>query len=96
MDKDTRNRIERATQAARALLEQDFADQLEGVFDIRLDGTLANEPGSHLDAAQRVDRRKLVAAVEHFRSSGRESSVISRQSSVVSRQGEALLPTTDD
>jgi hypothetical protein len=41
MDKETRNRIERATQAARGLLEQDFADQLEGVFDIRLDGTLA-------------------------------------------------------
>jgi hypothetical protein len=41
MDKDTRNRIERATQAARGLLEQDFADQLAGVFDIRLDGTIA-------------------------------------------------------
>ncbi len=70
MDKETRNRIERATQAARTLLEQDFADQLEGVFDIRLDGTLATEPGSHLDAAQRVLRRKLVAAVEHNRASG--------------------------
>ena len=39
MDKDTRNRIERATQSARALLERDFADQLAGVFDIRPDGT---------------------------------------------------------
>ena len=50
MDKDTRNRIQRATQAARGLLEQDFEDQLAGVFDIRLDGTIAGEPGSHLDA----------------------------------------------
>jgi len=69
MDKETRNRIERATQAARGLLEQDFADQLAGVFDIRLDGTIAAEPGSHLDAAQRIVRGKLVAAVEHVRSS---------------------------
>ena len=73
MDKETRNRIERATQSARGLLEQDFADQLEGVFDIRLDGTLATEPGSHLDAAQRVLRRKLVAAVEHNRASGQRA-----------------------
>jgi hypothetical protein len=70
MDKETRNRIERATQAARGLLEQDFADQLEGVFDIRQDGTIAAEPGSHLDAAQRIVREKLVAAMEHARGSG--------------------------
>jgi hypothetical protein len=74
MDKETRNRIERATQAARGLLEQDFADQLEGVFDIRLDGTLAAEPGSHLDAPQRVLWRKLMAAVEHHRASGQRAS----------------------
>ncbi|MFY9975275.1 MAG: SAM-dependent methyltransferase, partial [Chromatiaceae bacterium] len=74
MDKETRNRIERATQSARGLLEQDFADQLEGVFDIRLDGTLATEPGGHLDAAQRVLWRKLVAAVEHHRASGQRAS----------------------
>jgi hypothetical protein len=73
MDKETRNRIERATQSARGLLEQDFADQLEGVFDIRLDGTLATEPGSHLDAAQPLLRRKLVAAVEHNRASGQKA-----------------------
>ncbi|WP_295400590.1 DNA methyltransferase [uncultured Thiocystis sp.] len=74
MDKDTRNRIERATQAARALLEQDFADQLAGVFDIRLDGTLAAKPGGHLDAAQRVLWGKLMAAVEHHRASGQRAS----------------------
>ena len=34
MDKDTRNAIERATQRARALLEDDFASQLEGTFDM--------------------------------------------------------------
>ncbi len=51
MDKKTRNLIQRATQAARALLEQEFGEQLEGVFDIQLDGMIAGEPGSHLDAA---------------------------------------------
>jgi hypothetical protein len=73
MDKDTRNRIERATQAARGLLEQDFADQLAGVYDIRLDGTLTAEPGSHLDAAQRLVWYKLMAAVEHHRASGQRA-----------------------
>ena len=70
MDKDTRNRIQRATQAARGLLEHEYAEQLEGVFDIRLNGTIAAEPGGHLDAAQRVLRTKLVTAVEHQRASG--------------------------
>ena len=41
MDRDIRNRIQRATQAARQLVEQEYANQLEGVFDIRLDGTIA-------------------------------------------------------
>ena len=68
MDKDTRNRIQRATQAARALLEDEFAEQLEGRFDIHLDGTMASGPGSHLNAGERVLRAKLVAAVEHLRS----------------------------
>lgn len=70
MDRETRNRIQRATQAARELLEHEYAEQLEGVFDIRLDGTIAAEPGEHLDAAQRVLRGKLVTAVEHQRTSG--------------------------
>jgi hypothetical protein len=69
VDKEIRNRIQRATQAARALLEHEYAEQLEGTFDIRLDGTIAAEPGGHLDAAQQVLRTKLVAAVEHVRSS---------------------------
>jgi len=70
MDKETRNRIQRATQAARALLEREYGEQLDGVYDIRLDGTIASEPGSHLDAEQRVLRTKLAAAVEHERAAG--------------------------
>ena len=88
MDKDTRNRIQRATQAARGLLEQDFEDQLAGVFDIRLDGTIAAESGSHLDAAQRIVRTKLVAAVEHFRASGQTAA-----EAVASYRREAAFTT---
>jgi hypothetical protein len=73
MDKDTRSLLQRATQAARRTLEEEFAAQLEGVFDIRPDGTVAAEAGRHLaedGEAQRV-RVKLVAAVQHHREQGR-------------------------
>jgi hypothetical protein len=73
MDKDTRSLLQRATQAGRRTLEEEFAAQLEGVFDIRPDGTVAAEAGRHLaedGEAQRV-RVKLVAAVQHHREQGR-------------------------
>jgi hypothetical protein len=70
MDKETRNRIQRATQAARALLEREYSEQLEGTFDIRLDGTIASEPGSHLSTEERIFRQKLAAAIEHRKASG--------------------------
>jgi hypothetical protein len=65
MEKETRSAIETATQKARRLLEADFQEQLDGVFDVRADGRVADEPGAHLDAAQRRVRRKIVAAIEH-------------------------------
>lgn len=46
MDKDTRNAIERATQRARKLLEEDFAAQLEGDFDVHEDGEMAANAGT--------------------------------------------------
>src|SRR3954447_7328745 len=71
MDKDTRNAIQRATQSARALLEHEVGQQLEGIYDIRLDGTIPDEPGAHLGEAQRLTREKLVAAVSHQAALGR-------------------------
>src|SRR4051794_29478749 len=71
MDKAVRNAIQRSTQRARALLEHELGEQLEGVYDIGLDGTIAAEPGAHLDGAQRLVREKLVAAVEHYSALGR-------------------------
>ena len=68
------------------MLEHEYAQQLEGVFDIRLDGTVATEPGEHLDTAQRVLRTKLVMAVEHHRAGGMANS-----SSVVTYLREAAF-----
>jgi hypothetical protein len=88
VDKEIRNRIQRATQAARALLEREYAEQLEDTFDIRLDGTIAAEPGGHLDAPQRVLRTKLVAAVEHLGAGG-----LKKQEAVAEYMREAAFTT---
>jgi hypothetical protein len=70
MDKDTRNAIERATQQARKLLEEDFAAQLAGDFDVHRDGEVASEAGKHLSARQMLQRERMVAAIEHKRAAG--------------------------
>jgi hypothetical protein len=70
MDKDTRNAIERATQRARKLLEEDFGAQLEGDFDVHSDGAVAAKPGRHLSPRQALQRERIVAAIEHKRGAG--------------------------
>ena len=70
MDKDTRNAIERATQRARTLLEEDFASQLEGTFDVLRSGAIAKTGGGHLSAREEFQREKIVAAIEHKRAVG--------------------------
>ena len=70
MDKDTRNAIERATQRTRKLIEDDFAAQLEGDFDVDRDGTVAAKAGTHLSARQAFQRERIVAAIEHKRAAG--------------------------
>jgi hypothetical protein len=70
MDKHTRNAIERATQRARKLLEEDFAAQLEGDFDVHRDGEVAAKAGKHLSARDAYRRERIVAASEHKRAAG--------------------------
>jgi hypothetical protein len=70
MDKEQRNAISSAAQASRRLLEREYLEQLDGIYDIRPDGTVLDQPGAHLDTSQRVVRRKLVAAHEYFVASG--------------------------
>jgi hypothetical protein len=70
MDKATRNAIERATQQARKLLDEDFSSQLEGTFDVLRSGAIASRGGAHLSELQRSQRDKIIAAIEHKRSAG--------------------------
>jgi|JI10StandDraft_1071094.scaffolds.fasta_scaffold28831_2 hypothetical protein len=70
MDKDTRNEIDRATQKARRLLEEDFGEQLEGDFDVLASGEIGAKASKHLTARQVLARDKIVAAIEHKRASG--------------------------
>ena len=70
MDKTTRAGIEKATQRARRLLEDDFAEQLEGTYDVLLSGQIAPSGGTHLTPRQRLLREKIVAALEHKRAGG--------------------------
>jgi hypothetical protein len=73
MDKATRNAIERATQQARKLLDEDFSSQLEGTFDVLCSGVIAPKGGAHLSARQQFHRDKIVAAVEHKRAAGADA-----------------------
>lgn len=65
MEKEQRNAISSAAQGLRKLLEKEYADQLEGIFDIEVNGSIADQPGSHLSSTQRVARRKIVAAIDY-------------------------------
>lgn len=65
MEKDIRSKLQNATQAMRRLLEEDFDQQLEGVYDLLPAGTVVATPGAHLDARGRLLRAKLVAAFDH-------------------------------
>lgn len=70
MDKATRNAIERATQQARKLLDEDFSSQLEGTFDVLRSGAIAPKGGAHLSPRQQFQRDKIVATIEHKRAAG--------------------------
>lgn len=72
MDKEVRNTIQRATQRMRALLETEYAAQLEGTFDIFADGTVNEQPGAHLDSQQVIVREKLVGAIGHIAAKGQK------------------------
>jgi len=66
VDKEQRNRLQKATQEARRLLEEEFRSQLLQTYDIDVDRVRwAEEPGAHLQAEQRLIREKLLAWIEH-------------------------------
>ena len=66
MEKEQRNRLQKATQDARRLLEEEFRSQLLQTYDIDVENVRwSEEPGAHLQAEQRLIREKLVAWIEH-------------------------------
>jgi hypothetical protein len=66
MEKEQRTRLQKATQDARRLLEEEFRSQLLQTYDIDVEKVRwAEEPGVHLLAEQRLIREKLVAWIEH-------------------------------
>lgn len=66
MEKEQRNKLQRATQDARNLLEEEFRSQLLQTYDIDVAKVrVADEPGTHLQAEQLLIREKLVAWIEH-------------------------------
>jgi len=73
VDRTTRNSIERATQKARRVLEDDYAAQLEGTFDVLRDGHIAERAGPHLTPRQAYQRAVIVAALDRKRASGMDA-----------------------
>jgi hypothetical protein len=70
MDRDTRTLLANTTQALRRGLEEEFALQLEGRFDVFRDGSIAGSPGPQLDDAEKFTRHKIVEAIQHRRAAG--------------------------
>lgn len=66
MDRSLRNALLNATQALRRTLEADYADQIEGTFDLRAKGSFSPDPPAQLDARARRLRERLVAAIRHM------------------------------
>jgi hypothetical protein len=70
MEKHLRNAIGIAAPNLRKTLEEEYFEQLEGAFDVYQDGTIAEVPGAHLSPPERLIRSKIIAALQHHRSSG--------------------------
>jgi hypothetical protein len=70
VEKQLRTAIGNAAQTIRRALEEEYTEQLDGVYDIQRSGEIALEPGAHLSARQRVVRSKVVSAIEYHRTAG--------------------------
>ena len=70
MDKELRDQLASTTLAVRRMLEDEFARQLEGVFDIFPDGRINDRPSDTLTPEQRFTRAKIVASIERRRAKG--------------------------
>jgi hypothetical protein len=79
MEKEQRTRLQKATQDARKLLEEEFRSQLLQTYDIDVEKVRwAEEPGAHLLAEQRLIREKLIAWIEH-----KEAQIVDRKEALL-------------
>ena len=85
---EQRQKLERLTQAARRLLEPEFREQLEGRYDVLLDGRIGLAPGAHLSEQERVVWQRIVAAIAHRRRPG-----VSSADAVMGYRREAAFHT---
>lgn len=67
MDKEQRNKLRRAVEKARKLLEDEVAGQLEGIYNILSDGAILSEIPKGTDP---VIRERLLEVVAHHRARG--------------------------
>ncbi len=74
VEKQSRNAISNVAQSIRRLLEDEYAAQLDGIYDIQSSGLVATEPGEHLTPEQILTRGKIVAALEYHRAAGLSTS----------------------
>jgi hypothetical protein len=88
VEKEQRQKLERLTQAARRLLEQEFREQLEGRYDVLLDGRIGLAPGAHLSEQERMVWQRIVAAIAHRRRPG-----VSSAEAVMGYRREAAFHT---
>src|SRR5262245_57373663 len=70
MDRPKRTAIERATQRARALLEDDFGSQLEGRYDLLPSGSMSMHAPANLAADEAARHAVISAAIERKVTSG--------------------------
>lgn len=70
MDRQARSAIDRTTQRARRLLEEDFSSQLEGRYDIRPDGSGLPEASWPVGLKAPPQHAVIIAAIERNRATG--------------------------
>ncbi|MDI9546669.1 MAG: SAM-dependent methyltransferase [Chloroflexota bacterium] len=67
MDKPLRSRLYTAVVRCRSLLEEDFAQQLEGQYGVHAGGLESLDKLTHLDSIGRADREAIEATLQHYR-----------------------------
>lgn len=74
MEKHVRNAIGSTAQRLRSALEAEYAEQLEGIFDVHESGAVGDSPGIHLSSQERLTWSKIRAALAYHEAGGLSTS----------------------